>query len=112
MDQNYSKELGIMILRKMQELEITQVMLAKKLNIQQSTLSLYINGKRDMSISDAMRISNELNLGLEFYFEAGNHHYIMNQEEYFIINSLRSIETKHRQKTMEAIKALLIVAME
>ncbi|MEF9962094.1 MAG: helix-turn-helix transcriptional regulator [Erysipelotrichaceae bacterium] len=109
MDRNYSKEFGKMILRKMQDLEITQVVLAKKVNIQQSTLSLYINGKRDMSVNDALRISNELKLGLEYYFEAGKHNYIMNEDEYKIIQSLRCIDKENKQKTMDAIHAILML---
>lgn len=98
MENEYSKMFGKMISDRMKELRLTQINCAKRLNIQQSTLSQYINGKRAIDFDTAMEISKSLNLGMDAIFDKKAKDYVMDDIEYSIITDFRKLDPRKQQE--------------
>lgn len=105
MEKDYGKKFGKMIAEKIEDLDITQTKCAHKLNIQQSTLSQYVNAKRVMDFNTAMHISQVLDLGLERFFEYAYTDYVMSDAEYIIITKYRELDARAKQDFNKLVSA-------
>lgn len=106
--QNTTTRLTDEIKRKLGNKDIRQKDYAKQYNLNESTLSNYINGKREMPYDILSLIAKDLDLDLNYIFKSSEmQKYSFDDEEVEFILSLRSIEVRDRKELFNSIKALV-----
>lgn len=109
------ENVGDIIYRKLEELELTQVEFAKQLNISRSSLNGYLHNERQIPFDLLVKMSKKLQLSLDYIYhlQPSIDERTMSEREYEIINEYRKLEENKQVQAHDAfIKILKICNQE
>ncbi len=92
-------DLYIKVLKVLREKKMTQMELAKKMNIKQASLSKILSGKNSSRIGTIQRIADALSVSINYFIEDGSYD---NNERHSDININSRIDLlEEKNKTLE-----------
>lgn len=100
---------GDVIFRKLEELDITQVEFAKRMNISRISLNGYLHNERQIPFDLLVKISQELEISLDniYHLQPKADDRMMSEREYEIIREYRKLSDDKREHAHEAFMKIL-----
>lgn len=87
---------------------ITQKEYAKRIQVSESCFSNYVTGIREMSYNTISRVSEDLNLDLNYIFKTKTkRHTVLDKDEEQLIKALRSLSDQERKIVYLGLNTLI-----
>lgn len=87
--------------------DLTQREYAKKIGMDESTLSHYVTGRREMSYSILCQISSDMNLDLNYIFKQSKETIYLSEDQKEIVKLLNELSDERQKEVCDAMKVLM-----